>query len=491
MGWKLLHDFGSVPIYLFSMIRFILNDTLIQSNQPPGLTLLDFIRYYRHLKGTKTGCREGDCGACAVLIGEKGPGGVAYQSMTSCLTPLANVQGKHVVTVEGINGEDLNPVQKAIVEEGGTQCGFCTVGFVMSLTGFTLAHEPANKTHAIAAMDGNICRCTGYKSLERAADRIVDQLQSAPQPRLPWLVENGFLPAYFSKIEERLAELAPKTAPSTNKIRVGGGTDLYVQRPEQMVHTEADWLFDNHALKGITKTGHTYFMGAAVTVEDVRKSSLMQSLFPRLHEHLKLVSSTPIRNMATLAGNFVNASPIGDMTIFFLALHARIILKNEAGNERELALKDLYAGYKTLRKEADEHIHKIFFESPSPSWVFNFEKVCKRTHLDIASVNSGFYANIDDHGNLKNVGVSMGGVFAYPKFLTRTAAHMEGKKLSENLVREALSLIQEEISPISDARGEAAYKRRLAQQLFLAHIHTCFPNAVAIDAFLPFSDVIA
>lgn len=473
------------------MIRFILNDTLIQSHQPPGVTLLDFIRYHRHLKGTKTGCREGDCGACAVLIGEKGPGGLMYQSMTSCLTPLANVQGKHVVTVEGINGAGLSPVQKAIVDEGGTQCGFCTVGFVMSLTGFTLSYEPANKVNAIAAMDGNICRCTGYKSLERAADRIVAQLQSAPQPRLPWLMENGFLPAYFSGIEERLAELAPKTNPRTTHFRVGGGTDLYVQRPEQMVHTEADWLFDNHALKGITKTDTTYFMGAAVTVEDLRKSSLMQSLFPRLHEHLKLVSSTPIRNMATLAGNFINASPIGDMTIFFLALHARILLKNEAGNEREIALKDLYAGYKNLRKETDEHIHTIFFEAPTATWFFNFEKVCKRTHLDIASVNSGFFADVDEQGNLKNVGISMGGVFAYPKFLTRTASHLEGKKLSETLVREALSIIQEEILPISDARGNASYKRRLAQQLFLAHLHTCFPDAVPMDLYLPYSEVSA
>ena len=473
------------------MIRFILNDTLIQTNQPPGLTLLDFIRYHRHLKGTKTGCREGDCGACAVLIGENGPGGVHYQSMTSCLTPLANVQGKHVVTVEGINGDGLNPVQNAIVEEGGTQCGFCTVGFVMSLTGFTLSPAPANKASAIAAMDGNICRCTGYKSLERAADRIVEQLQQAPQPRLPWLVENGFLPEYFGSIEKRLTDIAPAQKTQNPQIRVGGGTDLYVQRPEHMVHTEADWLFDNHALKGITKTGNTYFMGAAVTVEDLRKSSLINALFPNLHNHLKLVSSTPIRNMATLAGNFVNASPIGDMTIFFLALHARIILKNGSGNEREIALKDLYAGYKKLTKEADEHIHKIFFEAPSPSWVFNFEKVCKRTHLDIASVNSGFFADVDDLGQLKNVGVSMGGVFAYPKFLDRTAAHLEGKKPSEKLIREALSLIQEEIAPISDARGEASYKRRLAQQLFLAHIHTCFPNAIPMDAFLPYSEVTA
>ena len=171
------------------MICFILNNQTVETDLPKGMTVLDFVRYQKHLMGTKIGCREGDCGACTVLVGELADDKVVYQSMTSCLLPLANAQHKHVVTIEGINNNDesttqrdssflthhsslLTPVQKFMVEESGTQCGFCTVGFVMSMTGFSLNTEGS----AIAAIDGNICRCTGYKSIERAAKRLTDFL---------------------------------------------------------------------------------------------------------------------------------------------------------------------------------------------------------------------------------------------------------------------------------------------------------------------------
>jgi xanthine dehydrogenase small subunit len=155
------------------MISFYLNEQLIHTAEPAASALLDFVRYHEHLMGTKIGCREGDCGACTVLVGEPSADGqrIAYQSMTSCLTPLGNMHGKHVVTVEGINQTNgqLTPVQRAIVDHNGAQCGFCTVGFVMSLTGHSLSEKPATEQSTRAAIDGNICRCTGYKALERAA----------------------------------------------------------------------------------------------------------------------------------------------------------------------------------------------------------------------------------------------------------------------------------------------------------------------------------
>ena len=166
------------------MISFNLNDQLIRTAEAPASALLDFVRYHEQLKGTKIGCREGDCGACTVLVGELDADGrtVSYQSMTSCITPLGNAHGKHIVTVEGINaaGSQLTSVQQSIVDEGGSQCGFCTVGFVMSLTGHCLSSPPATEESAIAAIDGNICRCTGYKSLERAAAKLTAELADRP-----------------------------------------------------------------------------------------------------------------------------------------------------------------------------------------------------------------------------------------------------------------------------------------------------------------------
>jgi xanthine dehydrogenase small subunit len=462
------------------MIEFWLNNRHIKTDLPPGMVVLDFVRYEKNLKGTKIGCREGDCGACTVLVGKLENGVVDYQSHTSCLMPIGNAAGKHIVTVEGINMEELNPVQRAIVEEGGTQCGFCTVGFVMSMVGFCLSKKEPDYETGIAAIDGNICRCTGYKSLERAIGRLSAQLQDRKSEEIvTWLVKEKFIPAYFSEMPERLAELTLLKNEIRPSIRVGGGTDLYVQKHDAMVHADIDFVFDKPGINGIKRLGNRIEIGGAATVEDLRKSDEMSAIFPRLKQHLKLISSTPIRNMATLAGNFVNASPIGDITIFFLALDARLKLK--MGEEtREIGLKDLYLGYKTLDKKPEEEIDAISFEVPDSNWYFNFEKVCKRTHLDIASVNSAIGIQVEN-GRIQKANVATGGVFAFPKFLVKTSEFLVGKPLSAPTILEAAELLQSEISPISDARGDAAYKRLLARQLFLAHFVELFPEHISVE----------
>ncbi len=159
------------------MITFILNNEKVSTGSPAGSSLLDFVRYETGLPGTKIGCREGDCGACTVLMGSLENGTVSYKSIVSCLTPLVNVHGKHIVTVEGINTGHLSPVQKALVDNSATQCGFCTPGIVMSLTAFSLADTKPTAETAIASVSGNICRCTGYKSIEKAAEAIADTPQ--------------------------------------------------------------------------------------------------------------------------------------------------------------------------------------------------------------------------------------------------------------------------------------------------------------------------
>jgi len=334
------------------MIQFILNDKLVQSALPKGSTLLDFVRYEKQLTGTKIGCREGDCGACTVLVGELNKEEIVYQSMTSCITPLINIHGKHILTVEGINGSQATPIQELMVNNNGTQCGFCTPGFIMSFTGFALSEEEADLKNAVKSIDGNICRCTGYKSIERAADAFCNQLKNKPKSKkIAWLIEQGHLPAYMANISSRLTDLHEKLnletypEPRSPAYLLGGGTDLLVQKPEAIRKASLKNNFDNHHLKGIEVNGDICTIGASATVTDLIESTIFSNLFPNLEKHLKLVSSTPIRNMATLAGNFVNASPIGDMTIFFLALDSSIVLNNQ-GNKRTLALKNFFLDYK-------------------------------------------------------------------------------------------------------------------------------------------------
>ncbi|MFL6466831.1 MAG: 2Fe-2S iron-sulfur cluster-binding protein, partial [Pyrinomonadaceae bacterium] len=247
------------------MIEFILNNQDISTDKAGGITVLDFVRYRQNLKGTKIGCREGDCGACTILVGEFIGDEVKYRTMTSCLMPLANAAGKHIATIEGINPDDgsLTPVQQAMVDESGTQCGFCTVGFVMSLTGFCVDATEKTPEMAVSSVDGNICRCTGYKSIERAAELICGQVAEG---------NRQFVPSYFEGIAQRLANLIPKAETRTGGVQaasvslVGGGTDVYVQKPDFFAESDSTHVLYDNTLRGVRDTGDFIEIGASATV---------------------------------------------------------------------------------------------------------------------------------------------------------------------------------------------------------------------------------
>lgn len=456
---------------------------------PPGMALLDFVRYKQHLTGTKIGCREGDCGACTVLVGELVNNELVYRSATCCLMALGNAQSKHIVTIEGLNMDGLNPIQQAMCDESATQCGFCTPGFVVSLAGYCLSKKEPTYANAIAGIDGNICRCTGYKSIEKAAAKVVALLEERKggEPVL-YATITKILPGYFNKIKERLVKISKPViaVKSTNGSVVktlGGGTDLYVQQHEVMVESHINFLNNNAALKGVTLEGNKCIIGGGATVSDLIDSTFFHEYFPQIGKFIKLVSSTPIRNMATIAGNFINASPIGDLIIFFLALDAQLVLKDHK-KSRQVALRNLYKGYKQLDKKPDEIVEKIWFELPGPHAKFNFEKVSKRTHLDIASVNSAI-SLVMGNDQIKTAALSAGGVGPIPMYLKKTSNFLEGKAVNETLIEDAIAIAQTEISPISDARGSAAYKKLLLGQLIKAHFITLFP-ALKVEKLLTF-----
>jgi xanthine dehydrogenase small subunit len=463
------------------MIEFILNNKTIKTEKPSGSLLLDFVRYDKSLTGTKIGCREGDCSACTVLIGDLKNGQMDYKQVTSCLTPLGNVQGKHVVTIEGLNMESLSPVQQYIVDESGSQCGFCTTGFVVSLTQFCLTNSAPSYKDAIASIDGNICRCTGYKPIERAAKHITESLSDKSEKEtLDWLITRKFIPSYFKDISTQLNKLIPVIKTEQNGKLVGGGTDLYVQKMDQLIDHDVNLITEFSEIRFTKVENGICSLGAGNTATDMLESDEMQSMFPSLTDHIKLVASSPIRNIATLGGNFVNASPIGDFTAFFLAINANITL-TEDGQDRTIFLKDFYKGYKELDKTPGEFISSISFNVPIANSHFNFEKVSKRIHLDIASVNTAIQISVTDN-EINETHLSAGGVGPIPMYLNETSAFLNGKELSAQNIKSANDVLQREISPISDVRGSADYKRLLLRQLFYAHFIKLFPTQITLES---------
>ena len=368
------------------MIEFILNDQKVATEKSEGTTLLDYIRKEHHLTGTKIGCREGDCGACTVLEGTLDNGGVKYKSIVSCLTPLINVHGKHIVTIEGLNMDKPSAVQKAMVDHAATQCGFCTPGFVVSLTGHLLS---CNHNDSLEAIGGNICRCTGYKPIEKAAKEVDDFKKTLKKENtLEDLVKRNGLPEYFLLISERLIKIKTnKDHSADNQILIGGGTDLLVQQAEiirnsKLISTEKiipkSVEFDEENIK----------VGAGITISDFFKNPIIKNIFPQLNEFYPLIASEQIRNKGTLAGNIVNASPIGDLSVLFLALDASLIIENPKGEIRKIRLNEFFIDYKKTALKANEFVTFIVFEPSNDKQRMNFEKVSKRTYLDIASVNT-------------------------------------------------------------------------------------------------------
>ena len=462
-------------------IQFICNNALIETDQNPSSTLLGFVRQQLKLTGTKEGCREGDCGACAVLIGELKNDKIIYKTINSCLTPLAAANGKHVVTIEGLNLYELSLIQQVFVREGAAQCGFCTPGFIVAFTGFLLSSYNLSVDEAIDSIAGNLCRCTGHYSIIRAIKNILDEVQinnlSSAQ-RLKKLVDLNIIPEYFLNIKNKL-ESFKKEQPLTEtnddaSFTIAGGTDLYVQQGYKLTREKNILIHLKISDESIRISDNNCFINAAVTIEDFSNSEIIKAIFPNVKEFANLFGSLPIRNRATVGGNIINASPIADITSLLLVLDAVLIFSNK-GSVREVKLSDFYKGYKQFDKLPEEILSSVYFEVPSGNYNISYEKVSKRLHLDIASVNTTMFIITDDN-RISAVRISAGGVAPIPMLLKKTSVFLTGKQISEETVKEASSIAAEEIKPISDIRGSAQYKMLLLNRLILAHFIKLHPE---------------
>ena len=479
-------------------IRFLLNDALVETTEPGGLAVLDFVRRRRELKGTKEGCKEGDCGACTVLVGELEGERVRYRPMTSCLMPLAEAHGRHVVTVEGIDVGRPNALQRAIVDHGASQCGFCTPGIAVSFAAMVLEGEdqvggaPPAEDRVDRALSGHLCRCTGYRSLRSAGLAGLEALGIGVNgmPGLAELVAEGELPGHFLAAADRLRGIAPRPVPADAAV-VAGGTDLYVQRGEELpdgpVATLHALLPRRPELRGVRAAGGWISIGALTSFEEIGESELLRRRIPGLRAFLDLVASWQIRTRATVAGNLVNASPIGDLSVLLLALDARVVLERgvfgDGGERREVPLDGFYRGYKVHDRAPDEIVTEVRVPEIETADRVDFEKVSKRRYLDIATVNTAARLRVED-GEIVAARLAAGGVAPFPLFLREASAAVVGRPVAPETVARAVAVAQEEISPISDVRGSAEYKRLLVRNLLVAHFTNLFPERLAPEALL-------
>ena len=495
-------------------IRFFLNDREVGAARAPGCLVLDYLRGEAESKGTKEGCREGDCGACTVLIGELAETSIVYRPVTSCLVPIAELAGKHLVTIEGLNGEaengdGLDPVQRWIVETGATQCGFCTPGIVVSLHGLLLdRRKTSDRAEVRRALSGHLCRCTGYRSLQESGEGLLAEV--GPSRGLDELVQRGFLPSYFLGLPEKLRHLQERekkrpgkdtvpmvavsghrrpeasepampesfaepgqTKPAAGWL-VAGGTDLYVQRGEELATSPLKALNLYPEMRGIRRHNGHLRLGALTTFEELAEDEHFREVVPGIREYMDLIASWQVRNRATIGGNVINASPIGDVTILLLALDAELVL-GSGEERRRVPLRSFYRDYKVLDKAPEEILTEIAVPIYDRDTLTHFEKVSKRRWLDIASVNTALRVRMQDD-LIAEISLAVGGVAPVPLLLRRTGDFLRGKPVAAEVVRRGLEIAQEEISPISDVRGSEAYKRLLTRQLIIAHFSKLFPE---------------
>lgn len=462
------------------MIKLILNAKMVTTTMQPGEVTLDFIRKQQGLKGTKEGCREGDCGACSVLIGELTDKGIQYRSVASCLFPVGQLHGKHLVTIEGLNGATLSPIQQAIVDEGATQCGFCTPGIIISLTGFLLNSPTLSTEDAFSAIEGNICRCTGYTAISRAVEKLTANLktqQANINARIENMVASGILPNIFLGIKEQLANIQPykQTTPADATTIIGGGTDIYVQQPDNMLDIQPHFISRNPNQPAVTTDEHNQIIvDAAASTEELMNAKQLLDLFPSWQKSFRLISSKMIRNMATVGGNIVNASPIGDISIILLALNA--ILEIKSGDKtRQVDLDNFYKGYKQFDLQKGEIITQVILPKPTMDSKFNFEKVSKRQHLDIANVNTAILIT-EKNNKIINCRVSAGGIGPIPTYIKSASDYLTNKELTPATISKAANIAVNQVKPISDVRGSADYKLSLLRRLFIAHFTVLYPE---------------
>ena len=459
------------------MIKYLLNDKEHQiSELDPNTTLLDYLREDLRQTGSKEGCASGDCGACTVVIGEVAANGISYKAINACITPVATLHGKQLITVEHLKeGEQLHPVQQAMVDCHGSQCGFCTPGFVMSMFAHRKSHSTAQRDEILEALGGNLCRCTGYRPIMDAAVQMFDPAGDDQFSRRETdtaaalqAIQNDDTEACLSGNKKTF--FAPTTANALAQLLLdnpearllAGGTDLSLEFTQLLKEIDCLVYTGRVAeLKRIESTEQGLLIGAAVTYSEARDS--LVSLFPDLHELIDRLGSKQIRNQGTLGGNIGNASPIGDMPPVLIALNATLILRT--GEQcREIPVEDYFVRYKVTAQQPGEFIEAIRIPAPSPAAAFRAYKISKRLEDDISATCGAFNLDIDN-GTVVSASIAFGGMAEIPKRASHCEQALHNQPWSESTIEAAMQALASDFTPISDFRASADYRLKVSQNM--------------------------
>ncbi len=461
-------------------IQFILNGRIVRvQNCSPNTTLLEFLRR-SGLTGAKEGCAEGDCGACSVvMVDHDAEGRPCYRAINSCLVPLCLMAGREIISVEGVaSGQKLHPVQEKMVECHGSQCGYCTPGVIMSLFEGYYRGDLQQHDELDDQLSGHLCRCTGYRPIRDAAieafagrqakngvDRFVERLKKAGAG--PEGVEYEFENEKFFR-PTSLARLLDLLEQFPDGRVVAGATELGLditrrfKRFPTLISVEAV-----PELKDIKLTDSGWHIGAAATLTQIEE--MLADEVPVLGRMLRVFGSRQIRNRATMGGNLVTASPIGDSAPLLLALDARVVLASLAG-ERTLPMERFFISYRKSALQPGEVLKTIFLprgsSAPGLERRCEWYKVSKRREVDIGAVSACFAVDVDQQGIVRHARLAYGGVAAVPSRAKPAEQALLGKPWCADAVRQACRILRAGFSPLSDVRGSAEYRRGLVGSLF-------------------------
>ncbi|MFS8047249.1 xanthine dehydrogenase small subunit [Rhizobium sp. BR 314] len=472
-----------MPVTIRSELRFILNGQDVALHDvAPDQTLLDWLRLSRSLKGTKEGCAEGDCGACTVLVGRLTPSGrLVYEGVNSCIRFLGSLDGCHVVTIEHLAPSDnhLHPVQQAMVDFHGSQCGFCTPGFVMSLYGLWMQTPNPTDQQIETALQGNLCRCTGYEPILRAARSISSYGGTQNDPLL---VERETMIARLKALHDgarveigegrgrlvvpaNLDDFALFLEATPTATVVAGSTDvgLWVTKHMRDI-TPVVFIAGLQELKSLTVKDGTISIGAGVTYSEAIET--VSQHIPELGPLIARIGGQQVRNMGTIGGNIANGSPIGDTPPALIALGASLTLRKGA-IRRTIALGDFFIAYGKQDRQAGEFVEAVHIPIPASGEKFAVYKVTKRRDEDITATLGAFRVTLADDGTVTEIHIAYGGMAATPKRAFAVEKALLGQSWSEETVEVAMEKYAEDYSPLTDMRATADYRALAAKNLLL------------------------